>query len=195
MIQGIVLAAGFGRRAGRPKALLRLAGELFHERALRAFSEAGLETFVVVNPVVQAELPGPGPGEQRLLNPDPDQAGGMLASIRMGLRAAWEAGAEGVVLLPVDHPLVTEADILAVTRALADGARIAVATHGGRRGHPIGLSRAMMAEIEADPGLETLRQFVRRDPARVVHLEASEGAVLGINTQEDLERVVERGFR
>lgn len=195
MIQGIVLAAGFGRRAGRPKALLRLAGEPFHQRALRAFSEAGLETIVVVNAVVQAELPEPGPGERRLLNPDPDQAGGMFASIRMGLRAAGGAGAEGVVLLPVDHPLVTPADILAVARALGEGAPIALATHAGRRGHPIGLSRAMMAEIEADPGLETLRQFVRRDPARVVHLEASEGTILGINTEEDLKRVTERGFR
>ncbi|MBK5257044.1 MAG: NTP transferase domain-containing protein, partial [Vicinamibacteria bacterium] len=104
-------------------------------------------------------------------------------------------GAKGVVLLPVDHPLVTGEDIRAVADALRNGAAIAVATHGGRRGHPIGLSAAVMEEITADPLLQTLREVVRRDRSRVREVAVSEGALDGVNTEEDLERVSRRSFR
>ena len=47
----------------------------------------------------------------------------------------------------------------------------------------------------AAPPSTTLRDIVRRDTSRVVEVEASEGAILGVNTKEDLERVSNRSFR
>jgi len=72
---------------------------------------------------------------------------------------------------------------------------VVVATHGGSRGHPIGISRAIMDEIVTDTSAATLRDIVRRDPGRVVEVPVSEGAVMGVNTKEDLERVSNRTFR
>ncbi|MBK5255940.1 MAG: NTP transferase domain-containing protein, partial [Vicinamibacteria bacterium] len=137
MIYGIVLAAGLGRRLGGPKALVSLGGLTFHRRAVGAFRQADHEVVVVINAQVREALPEPDPGERRVINPNPDQAAGMFASVRLGLAAVQGKGAKGVVLLPVDHPLVTGEDIRAVADALRNGAAIAVATHGGRRGHPI----------------------------------------------------------
>ncbi len=194
MILGILLAAGHGRRIGGPKALLRLDGETFHERGLRSFREAGVLTVAVVNETVDTALGAPAPGEVRVLNRDRDDPAGMFGSVRLGASAAMELGATGAIFLPVDLPLVTSADIKTVATALDGGAAIVVAAHDGRRGHPIGVSRSVMEEILSSDPLGALRDIVHRDATRVVVAEASAGAILGVNTQGDLERVSNREF-
>jgi CTP:molybdopterin cytidylyltransferase MocA len=195
VIHGILLAAGMGRRLGSPKALVRVHGTTFHERAVGALESAGLDVVTVVNPLVEAALPAPLPHEVRVLNPDPDQEGGMFSSVRLGVAEALKLGANGAVLLPVDHPFVTGTDVQSVREGLLGGAAIVVATHGGRRGHPIGISRAVMDEILAGPEASTLRDVVRRDPGRVKAAPASLGALLGVNTKDDLAQASERTFR
>ena len=195
VICGIVLAAGLGRRIGGPKALLSLEGRTFLERAVRAFSEAGLEVVVVVNPAVDAAVPKGDLLVGRVLNPDPDQQNGMFGSVRLGVSEALNLGASGVLLLPVDLPLITSEDVRAVVTRLSAGAAVVVATHDGRRGHPIGISRAVMEEIVTTPPATTLRDIVRKDPARVVEVAVSVGAITGVNTKEDLDRVSNRSFR
>jgi molybdenum cofactor cytidylyltransferase len=95
----------------------------------------------------------------------------------------------------VDHPLVTEEDVLRVAESLERGAPIAIAAHGGRRGHPIGIGLEVMNEVVGDSSLRTLRDVVHKDPSRVVEVAASQGAVLGVNTKEDLDRVSNGTFR
>lgn len=195
MIWGIVLAAGLGRRIGGPKALLSLDGRTFLERAVRAFTEAGLEVVVVVNPVVDAAVPKGALSARLVVNPDPDQQNGMFGSVRLGVCEALKLGARGALLLPVDLPLVTSEDVRAVVTRLNAGAAVVVATHAGRRGHPIGISRAVMDEVVTDPSTTTLRDIVRKDPARVVEVPVSVGAITGVNTREDLDRASNRTFR
>lgn len=195
MICGIVLAAGRGRRIGTPKALLRLHGETFHERALALFQAAEIEVVVVTSAEVDRGLPAPMLGEWRVLNPNPDDALGMFGSVKLGVAEALRRSAAGALLLPVDHPLASVYDLRAVRDGLLAGAAIVVASHEGRRGHPVGLSRPVMEEIGSDPSARSLRDIVRREPARVVEVPASVGATLGVNTEEDLKRVSNLTFR
>ncbi len=195
MIWGILLAAGLGRRIGTPKALLTLNGETFHQRTVRAFRDAGLDVVVIINEGLVDLLPTPVPGESRLVNSDPDQPSGMFASVRMGVREAIRLGAAGAILLPVDHPLVTFEDVRSVAAHLRSGAAVVVATHGGRRGHPIGVSGVVMDEILNDASVTTLRDIVHRNGGRLVEAPVSSGAVLGINTREDLDSVSKRPFK
>ncbi len=195
MIWGIVLAGGRGRRIGGPKALLSLDGRTFLARAMDALRGAGLEAVVVMNPGVSEAVSDGGFQGRRVVNPDPDGENGMFGSVRLGVSEALRLGASGAILLPVDLPLVTSEDVGAVLARLGAGAEVAVATHGGRRGHPLGIGRAVMDEIVAAQSTATLRDIVRRDPARVVEVPVSRGAVMGVNTKEDLERVSNRTFR
>jgi CTP:molybdopterin cytidylyltransferase MocA len=195
VIWGIVLAAGMGRRVGTPKALLTLFGRTFLDRAVDALSGGCLEVIAVMNPGVNAAIPDGALKARRVVNPDPDGDNGMFGSVRLGVSEALKLGAKGALLLPVDLPLVTGEDVGAVLTRLNAGATMVVATHAGRRGHPIGISRAVMDEIVAAPPMATLRDIVRRDPARVVEVPVSEGAAMGVNTKEDLERISNRTFR
>ena len=195
MICGIVLAAGMGRRIGLPKALLSLDGRTFLERSVGALTGAGLEVLVVMNQGVSDAVPVEALSGRRLVNPDPDEENGMFGSVRLGVSEGLAKGASGALLLPVDLPLVSTEDVRCVVTCLSGGAEVAVAAHAGRWGHPIGVSRAVMREIVTSPPATTLRDIVRRDRARVVEVPASEGAILGVNTGEDLERVSNRTFR
>jgi CTP:molybdopterin cytidylyltransferase MocA len=184
-----------GRRIGAPKALLSLDGRTFLERAVGSLAEAGLEVVAVLNPSVSHAFPVDAFPGRRVVNPDPDLENGMFGSVRLGVREALALGARGALLLPVDLPLVKSEDVRAVAARLVQGAEVVVATHGGRWGHPIGIGRPVMDEILSSPPGATLREVVRRDRQRVAEVPVSEGAITGVNTRDDLERVSSRTFR
>ena len=195
MIFGILLAAGMGRRMGIPKALVQFGDHTLHARGVALFRVAGLEVIVVANPAVAAALPPARPGEWRVVNECPDHESGMFGSVQMGVLDAMARGASGAILLPVDFPLVSADDVLAIAASLDGGASIVVATHRSRRGHPVGMSRPIMGEVMAAKPGTTLRDLVRKDPVRVSVIEVSEGAILGVNTKDELERLLAMSFR
>ena len=137
----------------------------------------GLTVISVVNSAVNGALGPPSANESRVENTDPDESG-MFGSARLGIGHALQDGVAGAVLLPVDHALVSRADVASVVSALMNGAAIALPVFEGKRGHPIGVSREVMTEIlEARPDW-TLRDVVHRDPTRIVEVPGSMGVVL-----------------
>ncbi|MCL2781005.1 MAG: NTP transferase domain-containing protein, partial [Actinomycetia bacterium] len=145
-VSGVVLAAGAGSRLGRPKAELVVRGERLLDRAVRVLREGGCdEVIAVVRPGGTAPEPWPVPSEARpcsergtggwartVVNPDPRR--GLGSSLRLGLAAA--TGQRAVIML-VDTPGVPAAAVRAV---LVADAPVAVASYGGRRGHPVVLA-------------------------------------------------------
>jgi CTP:molybdopterin cytidylyltransferase MocA len=142
-VAGLLLAAGGGRRLGRPKALVDLGGQLLVERGTRMLAAAGCAPVVVVlgaaaeRVLAVADLSAAHATVVAEAWPE-----GVGASLRAGLAAlaATEAGA--VVVALVDQPLVgAEA-----ARRLVTAMRTAM--------------RAGMQEADDDVGAATL-------PARV----------------------------
>jgi CTP:molybdopterin cytidylyltransferase MocA len=148
-VAGLVLAAGAGRRIGGAKALLRHGNALLVERAAGTLHEAGCDPVVVVlgaqAALVQAtaELNG----AQVVVNRA--WGSGMGSSLRAGLGALADTGAEAVVVVLVDMPGVTAAAVRRVA-ALPYPQVLVCATYGGRRDHPMMLGR------EHWPGIATL---------------------------------------
>ena len=145
---GLVLAAGAGRRFGSAKQMSLLNGRPLVEHALGAMARAAVARFVVVlgasadEVLSQAELQG----AQPVLCEDWEE--GQAASLRAGVEAL--RGAEAVIVILGDQPLITPAaiDRVAASReSEADGVR---ATYGGRPGHPVLLERSLLERI---PGL------------------------------------------
>ncbi|HUG38507.1 MAG TPA: NTP transferase domain-containing protein, partial [Candidatus Limnocylindrales bacterium] len=190
-IAAVVLAAGQGRRAGGPKALLRIGANTFLEQTAALLARSGADLVIAVlghqaeRVREESSLPA-----STVVVVNEAHADGMLASVLAGLDAADAAGADAILLHPVDHPLVSEHTVARVADALRAGALIAVPSHGGRRGHPGGFARAAWPALRAAPRSEGARHVLAAHPDWIVHVEGDRGCVAGIDTPEDYERLV-----
>src|SRR5262245_20593442 len=188
-IAALILAAGAGRRIGGPKALLRAGAETFLARCARVLASAGAAPLIAVlgheADRVRSQA-GLAPDVTIALNPDPDA--GMLRSLLAGLDAAEAAGADAVLVHPVDHPLVTVACAERLLAALRSGARIAVPSYQGRRGHPGGFAAYTWPALRAASPAAGARALLRDHPDWIVHCEGDAGCLAGIDTPADYRR-------
>ena len=198
-IVGIVLAAGKSTRLGRPKALLTApSGETFVARVAGTLSDGGADSVVVVgresDEELLAQVSALRPGVEFAANPAPDR--GQLSSVIVGIEYADARGAEAVVVLPVDTPLVLADTVRAALQAFRQSrAAIVRVTYQGRHGHPVVFGAAVFAEIRAaDPSVGA-KQVVRRDPGRVLDVEVADPGVLqDVDLPEDFHRLFGRAL-
>jgi nicotine blue oxidoreductase len=154
-VAGLVLAAGEGRRYGGPKALVELGGRLLVERAVGVLTEGGCAPVTVVLGASADEVARRADltGTRTVLNPE--WPTGMGSSLRVGLAALASGHADAAVVLLVDTPGIGAAAVRRLAAYAAPDA-IAVATYGGRPGHPVLLGRRHWAEVarlaEGDAG-------------------------------------------
>ena len=147
MTAGLLLAAGAGRRYGRPKALVELDGEPLVRRAIRLLARRRL----------RARARGARRGRRRGARPARRGAGPARSlARRAGLVAArglasLPADVPAAVVVLVDQPLLSPVAVRRVRAAYADGAVVAVATYAGRPGHPMLLTRRTWPLLSGTP--------------------------------------------
>ena len=193
-IAAVVLAAGEGRRAGGPKALLRIGEGTFLERAVSLMTRPGVDRVIVVlgHDASRVQREAHLPADATVVE-NPAYAEGMLGSILVGLRAAEAAGADAILVHPVDHPLVAVATVDRVADALRRGAVVAVPTHGGRRGHPGGFARPAWPALRSAPASVGARAVLAAHPQWIAHVAGDAGCIAGVDTVEDYRRLVSGG--
>jgi nicotine blue oxidoreductase len=194
-IAALLLAAGEGRRIGRPKALLPCHGSTFLATCAKLLAQQDVETVIAIlgasGAAVRAAVHDAGDepiAVDFVLNPDHRR--GMLSSIRLGLDAAQERGADAVMIHPVDHPLVGVETVRRVVRALQSGATIAIPSFAGRRGHPAGFSERAWQALRAAAPDEGARAVLARHPGWIHYVQGDAGSISGINTAADYERLL-----
>ena len=182
-VSGLVLAAGAGRRLGRPKAEVLLGGQRLVDRAVAALAAGGCAEIVVVvrDPGIDV------PGARVVHNPHSEE--GMGSSLRRGLA---EVGTDACLIVLVDQPDLSAADVVAVLAAFADGARLVAARREGRRSHPVLIAREDFGECSRlATGDRGARDFLDQNTARVTFVEMA-GPLADIDTPEDLRRATDR---
>jgi len=181
-----VLAAGSGRRLGRPKALLRHQGQLLVEAAARTLQQAGCDPTVVVvgaaadRVQAEAEL---GPATVVV---NRAWSTGLGSSLRTGLAALDGTAADAVVLVPVDMPGLTVEAVRQVA-ALPYRDALVCGTYDGRRGYPMLLGQAHWGGVttlaNADVGV---RPYLLARAAQVTEVACDQLAKAGdVDTPED----------
>ncbi|HEY0706725.1 MAG TPA: nucleotidyltransferase family protein [Polyangia bacterium] len=178
----MVLAAGASSRMGTPKELLKFHGFTCLELVLRACRTAALETPIVVTrrerlPLVEPMLAAPPCGPATVVvNERPER--GQTSSLQAGL-LALPKGARGFLIFPVDHPLITGADVENLLNVFtSQRCAVVVPSFSNRRGHPVvvdvSLREPLLALPEGGAARDVLRahtddtRFVAFDDDRVL---------------------------
>jgi nitroreductase/CTP:molybdopterin cytidylyltransferase MocA len=172
-----------GERLGADKALLDLGGRPAIVRLCEQCALAGVADVVVVRRSGAAALPALPAGVRTV---EVDGRGEMKDSLLAAL-AALPAATDVVVVLPVDHALVTADTIAGVAAAaMQPGTGIALPLFRDKPGHPVALRCSVFAELRQSQ-VTSLRDVVRADAARVRALPSANPWVLAdLDRPEDL---------
>jgi CTP:molybdopterin cytidylyltransferase MocA len=189
-VSAIVLAAGGGSRFGGGKLLARFGGQPLIEAVLDNLREAPVDEVIVV---VGADAEGLREVCERYdvrIVENEEWERGQSTSVLAGLRAC--AGDAAVVLLG-DQPFIGAGAVGRLVAAFAEGAKIAVATYGGKRRNPALFSREVWPLLEAElDGDEGARPVLQRHPGLVVEVPCEGvGDPADVDTSEDLGRLEE----
>lgn len=192
MLSLIVLAAGKSTRMrGRNKLLIRIRKKAIVRRVVESALSSNVDEVIIVlgweADKVRDELrdlPC-----RFVMNEDYEK--GQSSSVKVGL-AEMAAGTEAVLILPGDVAMIDTHSINKVIEAYNKRkSPIVVASHAGRRGHPILLSKELFNEIELiDEATFGLKSVVVRHESEVQTVETdSENVLLDIDTPQDLKHL------
>ncbi|KYH43497.1 nucleotidyltransferase family protein [Branchiibius sp. NY16-3462-2] len=141
-IEGLLLAAGAGRRMGQPKALVRDDdGTSWLLRAVQVLQDGGCSHVTVVLGAAVDEPTALLEGTGARIVVAPDWSEGMSASLRAGLREIGGTDGDAVVITLVDLPDVSGDVVERVTRSPVDTRTLRRAAYANRPGHPVVLGR------------------------------------------------------
>jgi CTP:molybdopterin cytidylyltransferase MocA len=184
-VVGLVLAAGEGRRLGRPKALVDDGGTWLG-RSVAALRDGGVtDVYVVVGAAPEA-VAAAVPGGCEVVYA-PDWAEGMGASLRAGLGAIAEqrGDAEAVVIMLVDTPGVGPDVVRRLVSEATPGA-LARAAYHTEPGHPVLIGRSHWSGVlDVAGGDRGARDYLRAHPVALVE-SADVGTGDDVDTAESL---------
>jgi molybdenum cofactor cytidylyltransferase len=192
MLAAAILAAGESKRMGQPKALVPFQGSSFVEHLIAATRHARVGITRVV-------LGSGAEGIRAQLKIDPawvvvngDWPKGQLSSIHAAIRSLPAGATEGILVCPVDHPLISAHLVAALIAAFdAGGKMIGLPKYRGRRGHPVIFRAELYGELLAASAEVGARQVVWNHAAEVTEVETDEeGVILNLNDPETVRKAI-----
>ncbi|SEC08518.1 nicotine blue oxidoreductase [Streptomyces sp. 2131.1] len=191
-IAGLLLAAGGGRRlGGRPKALLEHRGRPLVEHAVRTLRDGGCDPVHVVLGAAADEVRARADLAGCAVGVNPEWAEGMGSSLRAGLGALADSGADAALVLLVDQPGIDARAVARLRAAYRDPTSLVAASYAGERGHPVLFGADLWADIAAGAvGDQGARAYLREHRAALRLVECSDVAqAYDIDTPADLSHL------
>jgi molybdenum cofactor cytidylyltransferase len=187
-----ILAAGESSRMGQPKALLPIGGATFLEHLLSVTTHPRVGCRRVVLGAHVEEITRRVAIDAQELVVNQDWESGPLSSLQAAIRTL-PADAEGLLVAPVDHPMISATLIDALIGAFdASGKLIVVPKFAGRRGHPVIFRASLFPELLAAPLEIGAREVVHAHSENIEEVPTlEEGVVLNLNDPVTLERAIQ----
>ena len=184
---------------GRSKALLPCGpgpADTFFRRIIHSMRAGGVEEVVVIGrpndttlieAVEQPDVPA-----RFVANPDHDR--GQLTSIVAGVNAVDHPGIGGVLIMPVDMPLVQPSTFAEVLHRFSlRPSSIVRATCGGRHGHPVIFDRGSFDALRHADVTVGAKAVLTEHRNRILDVEVNDAGVLrDIDSREDYSAVFDR---
>jgi len=194
MLAAAILAAGESRRMGSPKALLDYRGQTFVDHLCQIVQHPRIGILRVVLGAKAEEIRGRIRVEAAAIVVNEQWEGGQLSTIHTAIRSLPGGKTEGLMLCPVDHPLIVPDTIAQLIAAFDASAKaIALPAYNGRRGHPV-IFRASLydALLAASPELGA-RQVVWSNAGGVLEVPVDdEGVVLNLDDPDTYRKATEK---
>jgi molybdenum cofactor cytidylyltransferase len=188
-----ILSGGESRRMGSPKALLPYHGKTFidHLLELTRHPRVGVTRIVLGAHVEEISEALGDRAANVIVNVDWQK--GQLSSIHAAIRSLPPGSTAGLILCPVDHPLISAALVARLIQAFdASGKSIAVPIFRGKRGHPVIFRSTLYDELLAASPDIGARQVVWAHADDIAEVPTEEeGVILNINDAETLKRAQE----
>jgi molybdenum cofactor cytidylyltransferase len=187
----VVLAAGFSSRLGRPKLLASIRGMSLLRRTLSVLEQITRQRIIVVVPQRTTRICAELRGYRVSLVPNAFRSRGLSSSVLLGLNTA--RCSTGTLLLPVDLPDLSRADIVRlISRWRGGPRRVAANRSAGRAATPLILPKFLYPQarrISGDIGLRDLVAGLPPEQRIIVELRSAERDV---DTPQDLDEARRR---
>jgi molybdenum cofactor cytidylyltransferase len=191
LLAAIILSAGASSRMGRPKALIPYREGTFLQHLLNVtrHPKIGVTRVVLGAGADEIRTAAKLDSADVVINSDWQQ--GQLSSICSGVRSLAGLQTDGMVLCPVDHPLISAALVAElVEQFYKSGKLVVLPAHHGRRGHPVIFSSALYGELLAAPAEQGARAVVWAHATDVLEVPTvEEGILLNINNPGMLKHI------
>ena len=194
MTAGLILAAGESNRMGSMKPLLEINGKTFLVHMIEVLREGGADPVVVVlghnADIIIKEIP---PGAATVVV-NSDYKEGQLKSIQCGIKSPALASADGVLITPVDIPLISpELVQQIISTASVSDKGIIIPVFRDRRGHPGYFSKRLFPELLNAPLNSGARWVIHAHPEEIHEMPTDEeGIIRNINTPENYSEYIEK---
>lgn len=194
-IAAIILCAGESRRMGRPKALLACQGTTFLGHLLRVTAHPAIGIRRVVLGAAAEEIQRAAALAPEAVVINQDWQRGQLSSLQAGMRSLPKEGTDGILVCPVDHPLISPQLVDKLIKAFrAQGKPIVMPTWQGHRGHPVIFGAKLYQELLSAPAAVGARAVVWAHQADVYELPTTEeGVIQNLDDPETLRRATGAG--
>jgi CTP:molybdopterin cytidylyltransferase MocA len=178
---------------GRPKALLPYREGTFLEHLIEVTRHPRIGVTRVVLGAGAEVIRAIAKLDPSIVVSNPEWEQGQLSSICAGLRSLDGIDTDGIVLCPVDHPLVSGRLVGELVERFYEAKKaVVLPTYKSRRGHPVIFSNALFGELLAAPADKGARAVVWAHAGDVLELPTDEeGVVLNINDPDMLKRATE----
>jgi len=194
MLAAVILAAGESRRMGSPKALIPMRGITFVQHLVDATRLPRVGVTRIVLGAGAEEIRAKLDVDSAMIVVNPDWEKGQLSSIHIAIRSL-PPGTEGLILAPVDHPLISTNLVLRLIKHFDSSDKpIVLPTFHSRRGHPVIFRASLYDELlEASPEVGA-RQVVWAHEQEIAEVATEEeGVVLNLNDPETLKKAMGGG--
>jgi molybdenum cofactor cytidylyltransferase len=180
---------------GRSKALLPAGGGglTFVHRLADALRHGGITDLLVVgrpeDTPLRAALTTLGADVRYVENRRAED--GQISSIIAAINVIDHPGVQGLLIVPVDQPLVTADTVAALLEAFCRvRPPIARATHRGRHGHPVVFAPAVFGELRTADRSLGARAVLRAHAGAILDVEVpDDGVLVDVDTPDDYARV------
>jgi molybdenum cofactor cytidylyltransferase len=194
MLAAAILAAGESRRMGSPKALLTYRGQTFTDHLAEVTRHPRVGLLRVVLGASADNIRGQLHVDPAVIVVNTDWQQGQLSSIQTAIRSLPAGATEGLMLCPVDHPIISPDTVSRLIDAFdASSKLIVVPAYRGRRGHPVIFCASLYPELlDASPEVGA-RQVVLAHGDDIAEVPTEEeGVTLNLDTPDAYQKAIQR---